>query len=127
MEFGYSNVGEAQKFSCAMRPGSGQIRRQNVIWNCWVLGLSRRLAAHPSEWEESVMVHNYPWSIAYATAVLEHDPAKLPDRIREAEQAIECRFCDPDIDAAELHALETAIDELKLLKSHEADADGVGE
>ncbi len=73
------------------------------------------------------MVHNYPWSIAYATAVLEHDPAKLPDRIREAEQAIECRFCDPDIGVEELQALQEAISALKLINSHAADADSVGE
>jgi hypothetical protein len=60
----------------------------------------------------------YTWFPAYQAAVLETDPAQMPDRIDKVMKAIAARFCEPGrIEDAELNALAQAQDGLETLKA----------
>jgi hypothetical protein len=54
------------------------------------------------------MMRKYAWSQAYATAVLEMDPAKAVDRILDAERAIRRRSQEAGLDYHELKAMGDA-------------------
>jgi hypothetical protein len=63
------------------------------------------------------MSKSYMWSKLYASAVLETDLRKIPQRIREAEWAIRERFCSTmPIDLAERQIITGAKVRLKELK-----------
>ncbi len=67
------------------------------------------------------MVRNYSWTQAYATAVLEMEPAKISDRIFEAELAILRRSEDDELDYHELRAMGEAVVALRGLWESRAD------
>lgn len=67
------------------------------------------------------MIRNYAWSQAYATAVLEMEPAKVSDRIFEAELAILRRSQDDGLDYRELRAMGEAVVALRGLWESRAD------
>jgi hypothetical protein len=70
------------------------------------------------------MIRSYLWSEAYATAVLEMDPAKVVDRICEAERAIRRRSQDAGLDYHELKAMGDAAVALRNLFESRADLPG---
>jgi hypothetical protein len=62
------------------------------------------------------VIRTYKWSLAYAIAMLEMDPAKMSDRVLEAELAIrECSF-DENIEFHELRAMGNALVALQNLR-----------
>jgi hypothetical protein len=65
---------------------------------------------------------NYPWQMAYVSAILETDKAKLIGRIAEARQAIEHRlFNTVRLDGPERLAIKAAWKGLLALKAGRVD------
>jgi hypothetical protein len=63
------------------------------------------------------MLHNYPWSPFYVSAVLETNPSQMPNRIQEAERAIdERRSHYSEIDSGERQAMKDAATTLRVLR-----------
>ncbi len=62
------------------------------------------------------MSHHYPWSSAYAAAVLETNPEKVTALIAAAENAIAQRVDNLTVGEGERHALEAASAGLLLLR-----------
>jgi hypothetical protein len=67
------------------------------------------------------MKKHYMWSRVYMNAILETDSRKLPQRIREAEWAIQERFSSSlPIDSAEQEIMTGARTRLKMLRTERA-------
>jgi hypothetical protein len=62
----------------------------------------------------------YPWSLNYVNAVLESDPAKLRDRILEAEQAMLRRARATKLGINELEAMQSAVQDLQNVRQSRA-------
>ena len=84
------------------------------VWGAETYG--RQVATRQKE-SPPPMSKSYMWSKLYASAVLETDLRKIPQRIREAEWAIRERFCSTmPIDLAERQIITGAKVRLKELK-----------
>lgn len=67
----------------------------------------------------------YSWEPLFQAAVLETDDGKLPKLIEEARTAINLRFRELGLDGnnpAEQHALQKALDGLKILQEERCQA-----